>query len=415
MPDTVSPRPARRHFALLAGITALTLVVLGWLVLFPRPTVVELTLQLERVAFTVVPPVAGVVRPAAAGSPGIPIDTVPEPLSGIPLLDSSLEVRAFEVRRADRLELTLAAGRTVLHPGPEGSVRLSAEEPFVPDLTAHGLIRLSAELSGRDRAGGIRLMLLLEPATGAHWDGRLPAGAALTAALRDVEAEPLAGGSPTHVDQETRPVPEDGPDLAFSGGTGEGILGLTLPPRLAAGTLLRVLDPRTGTTTEPRRLPFVTAELRSLPWRDRLVLLEPDAGDTAPAPLLRPGLKVRDPELFRQVKLEPESALLGGEIRLPGSEQPPIELAAHSFVILQAAEPLTVRSLAVASGHLELVLWGRMESVRIGPVPEALAEALPNRLTWLYSRRLAALLYTVVASVLGAALGLFRLLGLFKD
>lgn len=415
MPELSSSRPARRHFAWLAGITALTLAVLGWLVLFPRPTVVELTLQLERVAFAVVPPASRVVVPSASGPRESPIAAEPEPLSGVQLLDSSLGVRALEVRRADRLELTLAAGRAVLHPGPGGSIRLGAEEPFTPELTAHGPVRLLAELSGRDRAGGARVRLSLEPSQGAHWEGRLPAGAALSAALRDVDVEGPAGGSPAHVEHETQPVPEEAPDLTFRGSHGEGVLGLTLPPRSGAGTVLRVLDPATGATTEPRRLPFVTAELRSLPWRDRLVLLEPDAGDTAPVPLLRAGLKVRDAELFRLVKLEPESALLGGQIRLPGSEQPPIELTSRSFVVLQAAEPLTVRSLAVASGHLELVLWGEVESVRTGPVPEALTEALPNRLTWLYSRRLAALLYTVVASVLGAALGLFRLLGLFKD
>jgi hypothetical protein len=399
MATPARPWPAKRPFAFLVGIAAATLAVLAYLLLFPRPTVVELALRVDRIAFTVLP--------AAAA---------PDPLAAASLLSPSLGVSGFEIRQADRVEAAFEAGQSRLRPGREGSILFTAPAPFQPRIIASGPIRVTVETSGRDRAGGERLAISLEPAADGEWTGHLPAGAELTATLRDTEVtRSEAAAHPEHIDQATRTILATASDPLLSGGPGESRIGLTLPPRLASATLLRVLDPATGEITAPRRLPLATAELRSLPWRDRLVLLEPDPGETAPHPLLRPGLRVRDPELFRMVKLEAESGLLGGQIRFPGGEQPPADLAPRSLALLAADTPMTLRSLAMADGHLEIVLWGQTASLRAGPAPDLLAEILPNRLAWLCSHRLSALIYTIVASVLGASLGLFRLLGFFKD
>lgn len=409
---TSSKPPRRRNlFLLLAAVALSTLLAVALLVFRPRPTVVEIELVAHRAAFTVVPPALSTV-PEIAFAP----DT-PAPLTTLALLDPSLAASALDFRQTGRIEATFPEGRSVLIPGASGSVRFTAPEPFSPELATHGPARITVEPSGKDRNGGARVLLWIEAKSSqggaAGWAATIPAGAELTADLRDVEV--TQEGRTAQASRETHTVPLTAPDPAVTGGSGEGRIGLTLEARPGPATILRLLDPETGDLTPPRRLPAITAEPRSLPWKDRLVLLEPDAGSQGTQPLLRADLKVRDPELFQMVKLEPESYLEGGRIRFPAGEKEALEIGPRSLLTLTSEDPLTLRSLGLDGGRLVLVLWGKPASLRLGPTPELQAEILPSQFLWLYTHRLSALIYTTLATVLGTSLALFKLIGLFKD
>lgn len=411
MAGSSRPRRRRSPFLLLAGVAALTLLAVALLVFRPRPTVVEIELVAHRAGFTVIPPALSTV-PEIAFAP----DT-PAPLTTISLLDPSLAASTLDFRQAGRIEATFPEGRAVIVPGGAGAVRFTAPEPFSPELTAHGPARLTVEPSGKDRSGGARVLLWLE-AKGAKaaeggWAGTVPAGAGLTADLRGVDV--TQGGRAIRMAQENRTIPLSAPDPVVTGGVGEGRIGLTLAARPGPATLLRLLDPETGELSPPQRLPAFTSEPRSVLWKDRLVLLEPDPGSQGAQPLLRADLKVRDLDLFQMVKLEPESFLQSGTIRFLAGEKEPVEIGDRSLLTVTAQDPMTLRALGLDNGRLTLVLWGKPDSVRLGPTPELQAEILPSQFLWLYTHRLSALIYTTLASVLGTSLALFKLIGLFKD
>lgn len=386
--------PARRLALALGSIGAATLAVLLPLVTINKATVVELTLASRRVAFTVVPAASLAEElEAEAGAPA--------PLGEIRLLDDGLSLRSLLARDLARARVALAGGPLDL--GSKGTLRLTGDEPFGLDLTAFGPTRLELETAGRDREGSRRLTLHLAPAAaGGHppesvpWIGRVESDAGLTAGET---ADP-------------QPVDPDALPPTLTGGA-KSVLGLALAPQPGPATVLRVLDPETGETSPPRRLPFLTTEARSLPWRDRLVLLEPDPGRSSPAALLQPDLRVRDLELFHLVKLDEHSDLLGGTIRFPGGEKAPVTLANRSFLTVGLDAPMTLRSLALTDGRLEMVLWGEAESVRLGPTLDLRAELLPSLFVWLYTHRLAGLAYGALVSVLGASLAIFKTFGLF--
>lgn len=415
-----SSKPPRRRspFVLLAGMAALTLLVVAFLIFLPRPTVVEIELVTDHAAFTVVPPA---LSPQQASS------------STVSLLDSSLAVTVLDVRQAVRIEATFPEGRATLVPSAEGSVSftvpkptegsvsLKAPEPLSPKLTLRGPAQIRIKSSGKDQDGNALLLLWLEsqgsPSGAAGWTGKLPVGGELTADLRDVELS--LGGPAARVLQESRTIPSNASDLLITGGPGEeGRLGLALPPRPGPpATLLRLLDPETGDLTEPRRLPPVTAEPRFIPWGERLVLLEPDPGSAGPQPLLLANLKVRDLEFFEfsEMSKEPESSLASGHIRFPAGEREPLAIAPRSLLTLTSDDPLTLRSLGLNGGRLVLVLGGKPASLRLGPTPELQAEVLPSQFLWLYTHRISYLIYITLATVIGACLAIFKLTGLLKD
>lgn len=389
------PTTRRRLLLLLAGGLATTLGVVGLLLSRPRSTVVEIEARLSAVELAVVPP--GFARVGGAG---------PDALQGFDLLAPAFLASRLEISGAEGVEAYFSqTGPTELHPAAEGTVRLSAEEPFPAALRGFSSTALSIETAGRDRRGGYGLRLVLpgQGAAGSGWS----ASATPTADLSvDVPATNPAEAA-------RRSVPASAPDVKAVGGARTAVFGITLPPRAPAATLLRLIDPATGAVTQAR-LAFPSSGPQFLAWGQRLAVLEPVAAESEPRPLLRPDLHVFEPRFFRGDRLEPDSFLLGGTVRFPGGERPPLDLPPRFLLAVASREALTLRSLALEDGHLSLVLWGRLSHLSLGATPELAAEELPSLFLWIYTHKLRALVYSTVVSVLGLLLGAIKLFGLFE-
>lgn len=411
-----------RFFLLLAGVLLVTLTVVSFLVMKTRPTVVEMTLSARRAAFEVLPP---------AGADEGDFDGVPAALRRVSLFAPGLEIRALEVRDASCVEATLdATGPVALLPETGGSVGIRMAEPFRPELVLNEPTRVSLDVSGRNK---ISLELAPQgpplegsgwpeplPAAasaacpelpaGRGWDSLLPVGPEMSLRLQNVRAAGLAG-------LDDHPVPADAARFRIVSGRRESQLSLALPPAPGPSTAMRVLDPASGEVSEPQSLPLALTEPRSILWHDRLVLLDPvPAGDRSVA-LLRPDLEVGSLELARQVKLEDESFVLGGKVRFPAGEKEAFELEPGAFVALAVdpRRPFRLRSIELDGGKLNLVLWGEPTSLRVGLTPRLRSERLPNYFEWLYTHRLAGLVYATLAYVAAISVTVFKILGWAQD
>lgn len=407
-----SSKPILRFVRFLGGILTVTAILIVVLVFWTRPTVVELRLEVDRIAFTVLP--SG-LSPEKLRDP-----STPSLLSSVSLLTPELEVEAMEVRDFDQAEASLDGRSTVLRAGSGGLVVIRAidsEVPFQPSLTAHKPVMLSIETSGRARTGGEKVTLEIEPAvsedrrsgSGAVWNSELSTGAELILEPREVEA---SGPSPARLDRASYTLPETAPAVFFRGGARRSRLSVSLQPRPAATTLLRIIDPKTGKATE-QRLEIGLPEVPALVWGDRIVSLRPEPVDDQPRDLLEPGLQVRALHFVRQEKLEAKSTVLGGQIRFPAGERPDLDIAPGSFLLIESEEPLSLRSLGVTGDRLILTLWGEPVRVALGPTPELRREILPSLFEWMYTHQLRALVYSTLAWIVGTALTGAQMFGLF--
>jgi len=413
----------------------LTLLLISFLMLENKPTLVELSVKVTRAGFEVLPPVHE--EEDAGASDAATLTSIRR----ISLFPSSLQVRTLEVRDVDCVETTLdGVGPVGLQTEPGGSVEVRMDESFHPVLELNGPTSLAIGIAGRDKvsvaleqsrpslappadvrpvmAGSAPDSLCTEPAvTDRGWTGSLQTGLAMALRLREVRgAGPaeasLAGSSPTEIHQ----VPWNAARFHIAGGRRDSEMRLALPHAAEPSTVLRVLDPATGEVSPPKNLPILLSEPRSVSWKDQLVLLEPEPVEARGVPLLRPDLKIRDLELARRVQLEAQSFVLEGEVRFPAKEKDSIKLEPGTFVSLTAdpRHPLILRSLEVSGDSLDLLLWGEPTSLRTGPTPELRAERLPSYFEWLYTHRLGGLVYGTLAYVSALSLGLFKLLGWVK-
>lgn len=437
--DPSSRSRTRKLLVPLGIILAATGLGVSLLVLINRPTVVELKVSVRQVDLEIESPSETMVDEGSAHA-----------LGRISLFDSGLALSSLEAKEFECIEATLeTVGRVALRPRSGGSVYLDTAEAdgtgaglegldaaegeaetFQVELTGEDAIRMNLTASGRNS-----LLIKLQPslasartsengsrpAAGAphcpqpaegEWVSQVPTGVEMTANLRSVEIAGLdqefrSALRGTHAYRVTGPV-------SIYGGRRMSRLNLALPLDRNPSTLMRVLDLATGQVAATQRLPFMLSEPLVVPLQDRIVLLDVSPGE--PWPVLRPNLRARRVDFSRRVVLEPVSYVVGGTVRFPAGEKGSIEIEPDSFLALSLDDdaPLTLRSITLAKGRLDLVLWGEPTSLRLGPTPELRDERLPSYLEWLLAHRLAHLIYAVLAWIAGSTLALFKILGLLE-
>ncbi len=389
----------------LSGLVLAAVAAVAVLLVLPKSTVVELTVRVDEVGLTAVPPVDGVAE----------------------LLDSELEVRSLRWRGAESFAATLAPprpGRATAVPPASGAItlrRAADAAPFAPVVRLARPLRLEIVPARRDQlaitfspVGDLaarRLGFTGGPRAG-DWLCQVPAAQDLELRLRGVE---LTLGRERLSDPGPR-LDGNAAAIELRGGGRPATLGLRLDPPAVGGTAVRVLDPRTGELSAPAEgldlsLP---QERMVVPMGEELVVLEhrPDSGS---GPLLAPDLAVVAPSFSRFEGTGRERSFLrGGRIRFPAGEREAVELEPGFLLRLPAETELRLRSLRLAGGDLELVLWGQPASVELGPTPELMDELLPSLFVWLSTHRLPALIFSAVGAVVAAVLALLKLLGLIK-
>ncbi len=401
----------------LSCTACITLLTAGLLVSLSRPTVVELRLSVAAVGFEVLP----ILEAFEEGGPSV--------VRQASLFDPAFVIRALEARDAVCLETTLEdEGRLWLSPGHDGRVLLQSAEPFTPELLIQEPTQMRIEAM---QAGKLRLSLWLNGDSGTQeiscqakslaanqgWRGHIPTSTAFSARLQGARAWKVPGGAGAGLAATGNyTVPSDAPKMVLRGGAGVSRLNLALPRDLGPTTRLRLLDLDSGEIVENRDLPELLTEARTATWGNRLVLLDPQPVEIRRRRLLRPDVRVRSLELARRVKLETQSFLLGGTLRFPAGEKGAIELESgfYAEVSLKDGDSLNLRSIELVGDHMELVLWGEPSSIKIGPTPDLLSECLPSYIEWLYTHKLATLLYGAVAWLAGTTFTALKLLGVVR-
>lgn len=420
MADLNKSSRGRRLLLRLTIIVGLTLLAIGLFVFRNRPTVAELRVVTRGAQFEVLPP-------AVAARLITDERDAPRALQSTPLL-AALKVRSLEVQGAGCIQTTLAeAGPVALYLQPGGNIAVRSETDFQPQLTLHASTRITFEVSGQ---GNLRMWLaqdgeetaLAPPeGTGAQprcperidpsggWNGLLPVGEELSVELQNVRS--AGAGGTDSLPPGLYHVPANATRFTLASGRGVSRLYMAPSPRSGPSTVMRVLDPANGSVSDPKTLPVVLTDPRSLPWQDRLVLLDPDPGDNSPVPILERDLKILRPDFTRQRDLFTESFIAGGKVRFPAGEKESFDLEPDFYLSLaiDPESPLTLRSIDLSRGSLEMVLWGELESLKVGPTAELQTERLPNYFEWLYTNRLAGLAYGALAWIVTVSLAVFNL------
>jgi len=423
--DAPAASPARRLFLPLGGILLVTLLIVSFLALENKPTLVEMKVAVQRVSFVTLPAVQAEEEEGTL-----------QATRKISLFPAALGVQAMEVKDVDCVDTTLEGiGNVGLQTEPGGSIGVkgSEAETLLPELVLNEPTSLRFEIAGRDK-----VTIWLEPSrlaqspgarpaaassgpaspcqeAGAEergWNAFLPTGPDLLLRLRGVR-ETARAGVPL---AESYRVSGDAARFRVIGGRHDSRLSLALPHPAGPSAVLRKLNPANGEVSPPTSLPIALSEPRIFPWQDGLVLLDPGPGGKRSVPLLRSDLKVRDLRLSRQVQLEEKSFVLEGEVRFPAGEKDAVKLEPGSFVSVgtDPDRPLTLRALELADQRLDMLLWGEPTSLRIGPTPELRAERLPSYFEWLHTHRLGGLIYSTLAYVSALSFAVFKLLGWVK-
>ncbi len=384
-----NPNPVRRVLLVLGGTLVLATLVVLVLAFLPKSTIVEFTLQVKQVSFTVPAP-----RP---------------PDTAILFFDPGLKVTALQWKGADNFLAATgssAAPADTMRLPRESPVSLSSAGTFHPLLRLRGETRLSLQPFRQDR-----ILLALTPAHAAPhvWQNSVESGQALRMRWEGSSASSAEGST-----QEADWAPSH-PPVFFSGGSQPAELGLRLPAQAAAATtVMQVIAIESGQASEPKHVPIVLPEAQLLlPAGDRLIFLKKEKD--ADGVLLCDNLAVRAPEFYRLSGFQEESFLLGGQVRFPAKEKEPMELERDFFLRIESAEPLRLKALRLRNSTLELVLWGKPRRVELGPTLGLSNELLPSYFTWLYTHRLGTLIFSTLTGVVTACLGLLKLIGMLKS
>lgn len=411
MAKSTKRRSPARIFFTLGSILLVTSLAIVYTIFENRSTVVELKVLVARADLSLIPPQGSRIAVSGADAPA--------PLRRIAILDS-LESAGLKATDFGVAKAKLRGEEVALRPVPGlGDLELAAAEAFQPHLTAYGPLRLSVQPWAAAEGENVTFDLTPEGPLGGEpaWTCRVDPGAS-SLTLEQLEAIPTAPGvKPTgsgRMIEGTYEIPDDPTPLQIEGGPRPGRITLALKARRAPATIVRVLDPATGELSKPHSLPVLSPTLQAISYEHRLVLLEPDSGDTGPLRLLEPDLKVRKLDLFRLDRFDHTSYLRGGEIRFPLGEKPPVTLEQGFFLSIDQKDPLTLRSMSLVGGGLELVLWGKPSSIALGPTPEFQSEVLPSMFEWLYTHRLRTLVYSTLAWIVGISFTIFRMMG-FMD
>ncbi len=380
------PLSGLRLFGALAAVVVITCLALLALIVRPRSTVAELTLELREVEIHVLGPAP--------------------PATDVPLLAGGL--RFGRVTFSDFTEASLRVAR---HPGDaaivpgarDASLRLSGD-PFGLELFLREDAVVHIPRLGRRGA----LTLEFSAAKDIAWRSIVQSGQDLDGELQGV---PSTSRFPTRGGQASVSVGAI-PAVQVIGGTFPSRVTVKLPTReRTGGTRVHAIDLSDGSVKELAHTDLVLDDPELVVSAgERLLVLQREEEARGLA-VLNPGLQVRDVLTYRLEGKQGRSWLAGGRIRFPGGEREPLELEAEAYLDIEADEPLTVRSARVDGDRLELVVWGEPQSLRYGPTIGMMHESLPSTLAWLYTHKAVSLAFSVLVWIVATTIAALNLFG----
>jgi len=397
-PQTSSLTP-KRLLAVLGLVILLTSLAILILVFNHKSTVVELTVTTKQVAFTIPPP-----RP---------------PETAILLLDNTLKAHFLQWKGVDVLRAAFinsaTIGQDTVAMTAGGVVSVSGDEPFRQVLKLRRQTHVVIQPHRMDR---VVITLKQEQSQPSGWQSTIDASSALQLKLRDVPLPSRLASPANHARDESAALSVASvPPLLIAGGRREAEFGLyVVSSEVQPSTLLQEIDLASGVVLTTKRMPMVLPQDHLvLPSGNRLIVLtkEPE-GDNAVA-LLEANLDVRAPEFYRLSGFQGESFLLGGRIRFPAKEKDTVEIERDFFLDVAGNEPLKLKSMRLKHGTLELVLWGKPASLKLGPTVSLMSELLPSYFIWAYTHQLGALVFTTLGWMVTASLALLKLIGWLKS
>lgn len=387
----MTDKPFARKRILLVLTTVLVLTVTGLLVLaaIPKSTIVELTVVVSRISFTLMAP------------------RLPE--TSVSLLNDGLKIRSMRCEGLDEMEAGLASvPDRQFEMAADTAIDFRSDRPFRPVIKLFDDVRLTLETYRRDR---ITMRLQSKGAPDNHWQSWIEAPAPVYLRISEPggsdnsvsTALPAAEWIP--VDKRTR--------IFLTGGAHASDFGL----RLAGigkknDTVLKVIDIQTGRITSKRKIPLtLQANPTVIPQEDRLIVLEKDDGQDRGVTIFNSNIDIRNPQFFILSGQKEESFVKAGSIRFPARERTTVTLENESYIRVSDNNRFKLKSMALIDGHLKLVLWGRPASLEVGPTTGLMDQYLPSYLLWAYTHRSSALMFSILGWILGSCITFMKLFG----
>lgn len=379
----------RKVIAVLAAVVLATGFIALILAFKPKSTVVELTVLVDQISFTTLPP-----RP---------------PQNSINLLYETVKVFSMEWRGAEKIDLMLSkpAEKSASIPLTDDSIiRMKSNSFFTPSIRLLRQTRVTILPYRRNQA-----VIALSQQSGqtGGWIGQAAKKTGLHLKIdgSDVLPKLMAGA-----DSSDGWVPIS--SAAISGGHWQARLGVRLiAPKPT--TLLRIIDPKSGQVSPPSPLSFhLPKDHLFMPFEDRIAFFERQPEDPDDGVFFDAEMDIQQPEFYRLRAREEESFLKGGRIRFPAGEKSEVILEPGLFLDVRSTEPFKLRSLRLIDGLIELVLWAKPTSISLGPTLRLSNQLLPSSLVWLYTHKLGTLVFSTIAWFVGAYAALLKFIGLAK-
>jgi hypothetical protein len=393
----ISSFSPKRLLAALGLVVFLTSLAILTLVFNHKSTVVELTVTVKQAAFAVLPP-----RP-------------PETVTL--LLDKTLKARSAQWKGAEALIVGVAnslADRDTIALNGGGVISVSGEEPFQPVVKLRSQTHVIIQPHRADR---LMLALTQDPSL-PGWQSTVEARGGLQVKLRDTPL-PSKFASPANSVSDGSAVlaVASASPLLILGGRYEAEFGLHVDsPEIQPSTLLQEIDLASGIVLSTKRVPMALPQDHMiLPSGNRLIVLTKQPPGESAVALFEANLNVQAPEFYRLSGFQEESFLLGGRIRFPAKEKATVEIERDFFLDVAGSEPLKLKSMRLKRGALELVLWGKPSSLKLGPTVSLMSELLPSYFIWAYTHQLGALVFTTLGWMVTASLALLKLIGWLKS
>jgi len=395
----ISSFSPKRLLAALGLVVVFTSLAILLLVFNHKSTVVELTITTKQAAFTVPPP-----RP---------------PETATLLLDKTLKAHAAQWKGAEALMASFtnsaARGQDTLALTADGVVGVNGDQPFRPVLKLRGQAHVAVQPHRADR---VMIRLKQDGAQPSGWQSAVDASGALQLKLRDVLLPSHLASPANHTRQESAEFAVASvPPISITGGRQEAEFGLHVAlPEVEPSTLLQEVDLASGIVLSTKRVPVALPQDHMiLPLGNRLIVLTKQPEDENAVALFEANLNVRAPEFYRLSGFQEESFIVGGRIRFPAKEKATVEIERDFFLDVAGSEPLKLKSMRLKRGAVELVLWGKPSSLKLGPTVGLMTELLPSFFIWLYTHQLGALVFTTLGWVVTASLALLKLIGWLKS
>ena len=372
----------------LGAVVVLTSAILMILAVIPKTTLIELAVRARRVSFTTMPTLSG---------------------ESFEPLQNRLKIHSMEIQDSDFF--TARLDHTPDRPyelQPHTAITLKCRRPSKPVIKLFG--GATVDLRAYKREHIIAMVELSGDEPSPMWQSWIQGPCEFKMNQPPVKTVDRPVDLP--VDEWVRL--DNNSRLRLSGGKRASTFRMHLSGVSgSAASQLKVIDLQTGRTTVTQDLDLQLQQSPTIiPHQDRLIVLEKNAAAKRRVQLLKANLDVMDPRFFKMTGQQEESYVRGGSIRFPAKERQPVSIEPDAFIWVDDDTRLKLKSMALVDGQLEMVLWGRPASLKIGPSAGLMNQHLPSLLLWAYTHKSGTLMFSILGWILGSTIAALKLFGL---